>query len=494
MPQKFGSNDTQLATTGGAVTADNGSVLISGDSQTESALLFGPASTREIQSGIANGDFAVMPNDPFATITSDNSLPYWTFTDINSDGAIKCAIVEDSGNASGSALRFSIAESTPTGKSAKITRFIPVVPTAPSGTDARSYSFEWVYKGVTAETNAQMYGYIEYFDNTGTIITTTAPTNAFVSQFPAAGVSAYNYTVGQSQYTLVPVNAATARVTLTVATTGTTAASVKSVDIRTTRLQIWEHSFVLGGMNATDNQLPVWNDKGSLTISGNLSVGQGFIYGQASTIGQYITFGGTNFRLVTAGSTNGTDGCDIAASTNSGRSGILITKSVTGQPTTTVNGTGTTDAFADALRNGGLASDNTNGRFYVYNGSAWKYAALTTPSDSRLKEEITSISDALGKLKQLVPVAFKWKRPEAHQRTDAVSDDGQRLGFIADQVATTDLNHWVEDMGVGEIEHDLVQDTNGRVLAVNIPQNEMEALVVQALLDIDERLKALESR
>jgi hypothetical protein len=32
------------------------------------------------------------------------------------------------------------------------------------------------------------------------------------------------------------------------------------------------------------------------------------------------------------------------------------------------------------------------------------------------------------------------------------------------------------------------------VLAVNIPQNEMEALVVQALLDIDTRLKALEER
>jgi hypothetical protein len=130
----------------------------------------------------------------------------------------------------------------------------------------------------------------------------------------------------------------------------------------------------------------------------------------------------------------------------------------------------------------------------VYNGGAWKYAALTTPSDSRLKEEITSISDALGKLKQLAPVAFKWKRPEAHPRTDAVADDGQRLGFIADQVATTDLKHWVEDMGVGEIEQDLVEDTDGRVLAVNIPQNEMEALLVKALLDIDERLKALESR
>jgi hypothetical protein len=91
-----------------------------------------------------------------------------------------------------------------------------------------------------------------------------------------------------------------------------------------------------------------------------------------------------------------------------------------------------------------------------------------------------------------VPVAFKWKRPEAHGRSDAVADDGTRLGFIADQVATTDLAHWVETLGVDEREADLVDTTE--VLAVNIPQNEMEALVVQALLDIDARLKALESR
>jgi hypothetical protein len=91
-----------------------------------------------------------------------------------------------------------------------------------------------------------------------------------------------------------------------------------------------------------------------------------------------------------------------------------------------------------------------------------------------------------------MPVAFKWKEPEAHGRTDCVSDDGKRLGFIADQVATTDLAHWVETLGVDDREAHLVDTTE--VLAVSIPQNEMEALLVQALLDIDTRLKALESR
>jgi hypothetical protein len=182
---------------------------------------------------------------------------------------------------------------------------------------------------------------------------------------------------------------------------------------------------------------------------------------------------------------------DVAASTSTTVSGVLITKATAGQPSTNINGVATTDAFADALRNGGIAVDTTNNRGYFYSGG-WKYAALTTPSDSRLKEEITEITGALDTLRQLVPVAFKWKNPEAHGRSDAVADDGKRLGFIADQVATTDLAHWVETLGVDEREAHLVDTTE--VLAVNIPQNEMEALVVQALLDIDTRLKALESR
>jgi hypothetical protein len=223
-----------------------------------------------------------------------------------------------------------------------------------------------------------------------------------------------------------------------------------------------------------------------LTVTGNIGF-DGVIYGTSALTGPNINLAGTNARVWTHSST----AADVAASTSTTISGVLITKVTAGQPSTNINGTATTDAFADALRNGGIAVDTTNNRAYFYSGG-WKFAALTTPSDSRLKQEITAISGALDTLRQLVPVAFKWKAPEAHGRTDAVADEGKRLGFIADQVATTDLAHWVETLGVDEREAHLVDTTE--VLAVNIPQNEMEALVVQALLDIDTRLKALESR
>jgi hypothetical protein len=227
---------------------------------------------------------------------------------------------------------------------------------------------------------------------------------------------------------------------------------------------------------------------GDITITGSIGMDNNF-YGSSTLSGPAFLLGGTNGRLWSFSNSSGA--ADVIASGSVGRSGILITKATQGQPTTNLNGTGNTDAFADALRNGGLAIDTTNNRGYWYS-AGWKYTALTTPSDSRLKEEISEISGALDTLRQLVPVAFKWKEPEAHGRTDCVSDDGTRMGFIADQVATTDLAHWVETLGVDDREAHLV-DTED-VLAVNIPQNEMEALVVQALLDIDARLKALESR
>jgi hypothetical protein len=227
---------------------------------------------------------------------------------------------------------------------------------------------------------------------------------------------------------------------------------------------------------------------GDMTITGSIGV-DGEIYFSSALTGQVIALGGTNGRLFALSNAGGP--ADVVSSAVTTRSGVLITKVTAGQPSTNINGTATTDAFADALRNGGKAVDTTNNRAYSYS-SGWKYSALTTPSDSRLKEEITDISGALDTLRQLMPVAFKWKRPEAHGRTDCVSDDGTRMGFIADQVATTDLAHWVETLGVDDREADLV-DTED-VLVVSIPQNEIEALVVQALLDIDTRLKALESR
>jgi hypothetical protein len=421
-------------------------------------------------------------------------LPYWTFTDVNSAGAITCAIAEDTSSGSTNVLRWSIANLTTTGKSAQISRYIPIA----SSRDRAVTIVPEAYVSEGIGTNAQFqlsYSYVKQdLTTTGTGATGTG--------------RSVSGSIGATP-TTAPSDAAYVYLIITVKTTGTTAALTG--DLAEVRLRSCFSLFFITDNNDSATYAPAAFEQGggnliiganggtgntgiagTFSVTGNATFAgdigfDGVIYGTAALTGPNINLGGTNARLWVVSDS----AADLVASTSTSRSGILITKSTTGQPSTNINGTATTDAFADSLRNGGIAVDSTNNRGYFYSGG-WKFAALTTPSDSRLKEEITEISGALDTLRQLVPVAFKWKAPEAHGRTDCVADDGKRLGFIADQVATTDLAHWVETLGVDEREAHLVDTTE--VLAVNIPQNEMEALVVQALLDIDTRLKALESR
>jgi hypothetical protein len=617
--QKFGSDQQQLANSGGSVISQDNAVLINGDSDGEDALLFGPAALREIQAGVANGSFAIPPSDSEATITADNALPYWTFTDVSSAGAITAALVADTGAASGYVLRFTVAAGTTTGKSVTLSRFVPVASSASrsfafyaeatfeSATDtyqatakltgqfyksdqttttgselfSDTYRFNLLQSsiGITAP---NLYGVAPdltvmtapadaaFLKLTITIATTTASVSNVARTLTTATVTTigvHGFAIGQSAtvaLTSGPSGYAALNGTWTITgtpspttftfTTGTSgtitsgaaigtvavpAATARTVDLTEARLahglpeliltdkqdpatyapglitEEYGHMILTSG---TQDSFTIAPDSGmvaadsitltsggavtldaatnvnltapsGVSVSGSLGMG-GSLYGASDLTGIRIVRAGTNSRLWAMSASP----ADIAAATSSASAGILLTKSLTGQPTTNVNGTGATDAFADAVRNGGMALDNTNQRFYVYSSSAWRYAALTNPSDSRLKEEITEISGALDTLRQLMPVAFKWKAPHLHERTDSVDDDGTRLGFIADQVATTDLKHWVETMSISGEEAEIATGSADEtpILAVNIPQNEMEALVVQALLDIDARLKALE--
>ena len=588
---KYGTNLEGFGAFEGGVNADKGAPLVSTSSDGETALLFGPAALREIQAGVANGDFAIPPDAAGDTINEENPLPYWTFTDTDSAGAITCAIVADAGSGSGNILRWTVAAGTTTGKTAILSRYIPV-----AATRDQAFAFypEFTMGAAANAASRQIILTMQFYTanqtTTGTAISHTYSFSDFNSTRTA--VMLYGDTASRLQ---APADAAFAKISMAIDTTGTNA-SASTLDVYEIRLLTAPPMILLGSRAATAGPAAIWKSgaeeisiapniptswtSGSLgtdrlrmvmvdgadpeisyfstlgevahrvtgyyevnpalatstafgantvtgeaasrfqiLASGKLEIGDGtnpydtnlyrsaadtlktddslavvgnigfdgVIYGSSGLTGIAINTGGTNGRLWI----HSNPAADVAASTSTTVSGVLITKATAGQPSTNINGTATTDAFADALRNGGIAVDTTNNRGYFYSGG-WKYAALTTPSDSRLKDEITEISGALDTLRQLMPVAFKWKRPEAHGRSEAVSDDGTRLGFIADQVATTDLAHWVETLGVDEREADLVDTTE--VLAVNIPQNEMEALVVQALLDIDTRLKALESR
>ena len=534
---KYGTNLEGFGAFEGGVNADKGAPLVSTNSDGQTALLFGPAALREIQAGVANGDFAIPPDAAGDTITEQNPLPYWTFTDVNSAGAITAALITNAGAGSGNVLRFTVASGTLTGKSATLTRYVPV---ASSASRSFSYYTEATFVNGTNSAQAEVTVSCQYYKQDGVTTTGTAfsSTNIPFSDFSAPGqVDPLGVVVPDIfgaapdlTPATAPSDAAFIKLTITIATVATQSAA-RTLDLTEIRLGYGSPEIIL-----TDKSVPadppavVYCTNGSLyaispgelavldlgdftslvaatsitltapdiVADGNLSatgdmsangIGVNFLWGDPNKTGPVFQLAGTNGRFWTGTSSSGA--ADLGASNSLGRAGVLVTKACTGQPTTNINGTGNTDAFSDALRNGGLAIDTSNNRGYWYS-SGWKYTALTTPSDSRLKEDITEISGAIHTLRQLMPVAFKWKEPEAHGRTDCVADDGTRMGFIADQVATTDLAHWVETLGVDDREAHLVDTTE--VLAVNIPQNEMEALLVQALLDIDTRLKALESR
>ena len=571
---KYGTNLEGFGAFEGGVNADKGAPLVSTSSDGATALLFGPAALREIQTSVANGDFAIPPDAAGDTITEENPLPYWTFTDVNSAGAITCAIVADAGSGSGNILRWTVAANTAS-KSALIFRNVPIAATRDR---AYAYSLEVTAGGSSNISTRDLVISLQYLKadqtNTGTAISRTydfadfintstglfianterlnAPADAayaqIVIQVAATTTNASSYVIDLYEVKLVPgqpmilvadrndpatygpgamwkangiTSVDTDMPTSLSAGYGKFQVSASAVTVTSPFISsdagtgidavlVQTESLIVDGTSAGSDQITITDTTAgagltiggdtnlyrsaantlktddSLAVAGNIGF-DGVIYGTSALTGPNINLAGTNARLWTHSST----AADVAASTSTIISGVLITKVTAGQPSTNINGVANTDAFADALRNGGIAVDTTNNRAYFYSGG-WKFAALTTPSDSRLKDEITEITGALDTLRQLVPVAFKWKAPEAHGRTDAVADDGKRLGFIADQVATTDLAHWVETLGVDEREAHLVDTTE--VLAVNIPQNEMEALVVQALLDIDTRLKALESR
>ena len=106
---KYGTNLEGFGGFEGGVNSEDGAPLVSTSSDGETALLFGPAALREIQAGVANGDFAIPPDEADQTITSENPLPYWTWTPAT---GITAAIVTDSGSGSGNILRVTVATGT----------------------------------------------------------------------------------------------------------------------------------------------------------------------------------------------------------------------------------------------------------------------------------------------------------------------------------------------------------------------------------------------
>jgi hypothetical protein len=144
--ERLGSDQAQLAAFGGGVISEEGAVLLSGESTGQSSLLFGPAALREIQANVANGDFAIPPLDPLATVDNDsNPLPYWTGVATGTAPAVTAVITASASTASGNVLTFTAAASAGVGTAYEIKRYVPI---AGNANRSSAYHLE-VYVGTT---------------------------------------------------------------------------------------------------------------------------------------------------------------------------------------------------------------------------------------------------------------------------------------------------------------------------------------------------------
>ena len=222
---KYGTNLEGFGAFEGGVNADKGAPLVSTSSDGETALLFGPAALREIQAGVANGDFAIPPDAAGDTITAENPLPYWTFTDVNSAGAITCAIVADADAGSGNVLKFTVASGTLTSKSATLTRYIPI---ASSASRSFSYYAEATFQNGTNSTQSGVKVDGDWYKSDGVTTTGTGFDSgqfAFSSFVSPLGVTAPNlYSGVPIGFATAPADAAYLKITITISTLATQSA------------------------------------------------------------------------------------------------------------------------------------------------------------------------------------------------------------------------------------------------------------------------------
>jgi hypothetical protein len=483
--EKLGSDQAQLAGFGGGVISEEGAVLLSGESTGEESLLFGPASLREIKAGVANGDFAIPPLDPLATIVQDgNPLPYWTFTDVNSAGAITAAIVADTNAASGNKLTFTVASGTLTGKSVTLTRYV-AIPSSRS----RSFSFyaEAHFLEGTASSQSTVTLSCQYY--TADLATTGSDFNSLTFTFgdlqgaTGQGISApnlYEYLGTPSlANTTAPSNAAFLKLTITIATVATQSAA-RTVSLTEVRVSsgLPELLFTDKNSPSTRNPARITNQNAVFALydgSGNSELYLSNISGVAAGITTTQSIGITAGVAVLIEAPNGTDvshaltvGTDLDLDTRhtiksnnastilftrndtGNRSGIVVGRIFPGDQTTRYiedNGTRIAlnsgiDLSGSVVCSGAMTSDAISTTTQTASAAIWVLSSGTTyslrrnSSSARYKTAITDADEA-------VLTAARQVRPRHYESTIADENGATRLGFIAEEVHDAGLTHAV---------------------------------------------------
>jgi len=466
---KFGSDQQQLADLGGGVISEDGATLLSGESTGEASLLAGPALLREQQAGVANGDFAIPPADAEATITADNGLPYWTFTDVNSAGAITCALVADATAGSGKVLRWSVAASTTTGKSATLTRFVPV---ASSRNRAFAHIPELNTASATNTANASVTITYQYYKLD---YTTTGSSGTSTATFATLGTGTNWMNPAVNTTAATPSDAAFIYVEIKVSTTGTTPASISTVDITEARVIRGDQTNLFAEYTTPGTYAPtrVRQVNGVLNIEPNGATGN-------VTLGGDLTVSGGDINLDTSHTIRTLNASSVQFTRNDtgNRSSITVGRVFPGtQGTRFIDDDGTYTTVSAALLVGSTCqadgfrataipttTNTTNAAIWVLNAGT-DYTLRRNTSSARYKTNIVDADEA-------VLEAAKKIKPRHYESTIEDEAGETRLGFIAEEVLAAGLSHAVGYDAEGRVE---TLDTTALIAALFARVNDLEA-------------------
>ena len=467
---KYGTNVTGLGAYEGGVNNDKGAPLVANNTDGETSLLFGPAALREIQTGVANGSWEVTPDQATATVTEENPIPYWTFTDTNSSGAITCAIVADASSGSSNTLRWSIAAGSANSLSAKLTRFVPVASTR---NRAFAYSPEVNTYGATNTAIATIRMQAQFYKADQTTTTGTTIDSGVIT-FSTLGTGSNWLTGSYTTANAAPADAAYCLITITVATAAAGTVIASTVDIPEVRLIRGDQTNLFAEYTTPGTYAPTFvrQVNGDLQISPNAGTG-------AVQIGGALNF---DTRLTMSPLTTST--MNIIRNDTGTRSSLAIDRLFLGDQTTRFlddDGTYTTVSAsllvgatcqADGFRATAIptTTNTTNAAIWVLN-SGTDYTLRRNTSSARYKTNIVDADSA-------VLEAAKKIKPRHYESTIEDEAGQTRLGFIAEEVLAAGLSH-----AVG-------YDAEGRVETLD-PTALIAALFAR-VNDLEERLAALE--
>jgi hypothetical protein len=292
---KYGTNLEGFGGFEGGVNADKGAPLVSTSSDGETALLFGSAALREIQAGVANGDFAIPPDAAGDNITESNPLPYWTVSTTGS--TCSAAIVADANQGSGNALRVTVGAGS--GGSITLTRYIPL-----PGTRAQTFSAQPVITlgGASNQTDAEFYASGTQFNaNLVSIALTTVTLNTL--QFNSYTTTKKKLLPDSDQLstwknTAVAPDAAFYKITLVFQNAGTTAAP-RTIDVYDVRLILGSTDTMVAESVTPATYGPGWirQESGVLKIQSDVSDGSTKTISLSSTAAALPTTTATSLTI-----------------------------------------------------------------------------------------------------------------------------------------------------------------------------------------------------